>query len=163
VAKTFLIAQLNYAACWLKPSDDMTDSIQLIIDNFIKGPLNISRDCLYREPNLGGVGALNLKTFFQAQRCAWIARAWTNCCDNWRYDLKLLAPNHDISLIRTDDIDRIRHPILYNMVEAFEHLCHANTVINGNYKDSTIFNNPNFMVGLAPGSVIKKNFFGHNR
>jgi hypothetical protein len=83
VAKTFLIAQLNYAACWLKPSDGMIESIQLIIDNFIKGPLNISRDRLYQEPNLGGVGALNLKTFFQAQRCAWIARAWSNCCDNW--------------------------------------------------------------------------------
>jgi hypothetical protein len=36
IAKTFLVSQLNYIGCFLKPSDLILDEIQVIIDNFVK-------------------------------------------------------------------------------------------------------------------------------
>jgi hypothetical protein len=42
IAKTFLISQLNYIGCFLKPSDIIMEEIQVIIDNFVKKNLNIA-------------------------------------------------------------------------------------------------------------------------
>jgi hypothetical protein len=38
VAKTFLVSQLNYVGCFLTPSDNIIERIQVIIDNFVKNP-----------------------------------------------------------------------------------------------------------------------------
>jgi Reverse transcriptase (RNA-dependent DNA polymerase) len=47
VAKTFLISQLSYVACFLSPGEQLLTDIQNIIDNFVKGGLNISSQRMY--------------------------------------------------------------------------------------------------------------------
>jgi hypothetical protein len=42
IAKTFLLSQLNYIACWLKPPPHILESIQSILNNFVVGTLNMS-------------------------------------------------------------------------------------------------------------------------
>jgi hypothetical protein len=62
IAKTFLLSQLNYTACWLPVDDEMLTSIQSIIDNFVLGTLSVSRERLYLPVDKGGLGLFNLKT-----------------------------------------------------------------------------------------------------
>jgi hypothetical protein len=118
---------------------------------------------MYRSPEQGGVGALKLSSFFYAQRCAWLARAANNCCDNWRYDLHLMAPGNNVFLLRKSDIDKNIHPILYNIIEAYEALNYSFTKINGNYKSGVLFENGNFKINTDPVQLIDRNFFGRDR
>jgi exonuclease III len=121
IAKTFLISQLNYVACWLIPPDDILNTIQVLIDQFVIGPLNVSRERLYLPAKCGGIGMFDLKIFLQAQRCAWISRAHRLRIDNWRHELAALSPQFCITNIRTCDIDHTQNPILYGIVESYEH------------------------------------------
>jgi exonuclease III len=158
ISKTFLVAQLNYTACWLKPSDEMLQSIQSVINNFVKSTLNIAAERLHTPVNLGGLGLLNLTTFFHAQRCAWIARASKLCIDNWRYDLYNSVPGNNLTYLNTIDINRNTNPILYNLAESFECLVTGFSKLNGNYKKANIFNNGAFVNGENQTPNIE--FFG---
>jgi hypothetical protein len=134
VAKTFMVAQLNYAGSFLKPSDDIILQIQDIISNFVKGNLNIAREKICLPTSAGGLGMFNLLDFLAAQRCAWICRAHRLQIDNWRYDLKFCSPNHNIAQVRPCDLDPNLYPILYNLVCDFRNFYGKFSKVNGNYK-----------------------------
>jgi Reverse transcriptase (RNA-dependent DNA polymerase) len=68
VAKTFLVSQLSYVACFLTPGERIANDIQLILDNFVRKNLNISRERMYLDAASGGVGMFNIKNFFCSQR-----------------------------------------------------------------------------------------------
>jgi hypothetical protein len=97
------------------------NTIQVLIDQFVIGPLNVSRERLYLPAKCGGIGMFDLKIFLQAQRCAWISRAHRLRIDNWRHELAALSPQFCITNIRTCDIDHTQNPILYGIVESYEH------------------------------------------
>jgi hypothetical protein len=98
-----------------------------------------------------------------AQRCAWITRAYNNTCDNWRYDLKSLAPNNNISLIRSSDVDANLHPILHGICKSYDHFINEFSKCNGNYKKVELFENEVCTVGPRDNqSLINKDFFGRN-
>jgi hypothetical protein len=99
VAKTFLVSQLNYIGSFLKPLTELLDQIQVIIDNFVKKNLNIASNRISKPTDEGGLGMFNLEEFLASQRCLWLARAHRMQIDNWRYDLKNMAPNNNILLI----------------------------------------------------------------
>jgi hypothetical protein len=132
ISKTFLISQLNYVACWLKPSQEMLTSIETIVNNFTKGNLNIANDRIYKPVDEGGIGLFNLELFFHAQCCSWVARTKQRCIDNWRFDLTSYAPGNNILNIRSVDFDRQLHPILSNIVESYEILLENHTKVNNN-------------------------------
>jgi hypothetical protein len=116
VAKTFLVSQLNYVGSFLRPSERITQQIQVIIDNFVKKNLNIAAERITANPEDGGIGMFNIKEFLAAQRCMWLSRAHRFQIDNWCYDLKFYSPGNNILLIRPCDIDANIHPILHGMV-----------------------------------------------
>jgi hypothetical protein len=119
VVKTLMLPQLSYLGCILTPSLAMLSNIQKTIDNFALKNLRVATERLYLPPSHGGLGLFNLKTYIDVQKCSWIVRASKKCIDNWRFDLKNLSPNGDISKIRTSDVDPNRHPVLHNLVTAF--------------------------------------------
>jgi hypothetical protein len=141
IAKTFLISQLNYLGCFLKPSQRIISDIQVILDNFVKKNLNIASDRISQPTDSGGLGMLNISDFLASQRCMWIARAHNFPIDNWRFDLKCLAPSNNILLLRTGDVDKNCHPILYNLVEDYSDFYGKFTAVNSNYKSAFIFDN----------------------
>ncbi len=114
---------------------------------------------MYLPASHGGLGLFNLKTYLDAQKCSWIVRASKKCIDNWRFDLKNLSPNGNISKIRISDVDATRHPVLYNLVSAFTNLVEKHAKINGNYKLACIFENGAFRYGVND-RAIDRNFFG---
>jgi exonuclease III len=161
VAKTFLISQLNYIGCFLKPSDDIIGSIQSILNNYVKKNLNISNNRIMTSIEDGGLGIFDLKTFLQAQRCTWIARAYRQPIDNWRFDLKLCAPNNNICLIRPCDIDRDRHPILYTMVCDYKDFYGNFSKVDGNFRNCYIFDNPAILIGPNFTETINQSTIGN--
>jgi hypothetical protein len=159
VAKTFLVSQLNYVACWLVPPEDILTQIQNVLDNFVIGNLNISRQRVNLPINKGGLGMFHLPKFLGTLQCAWIKRAASNCIDNWRYDLKSVSPDGDVTLIRSCDLDPESHPILHNLVKSYETFVGEFSKHNGNYKLANIFCNPAFY-HMNTNQLINKNFFG---
>jgi Reverse transcriptase (RNA-dependent DNA polymerase) len=160
IAKTFLIAQLNYIACWLPIPVDTLQSIQTQIDNFVTGPLNIAKSRLYLPPDKGGLGLFDLNLFIQAQTCSWIKRANDLCIDNWRYFITTACPGNNILLLRSSDIDPEMNPILFNMAKCYEKFISAFSALDGNYKCTPIFENCNFYYG--DNVRLDKKFFGRN-
>jgi exonuclease III len=144
VAKTFLLSQLNYVASWLKPSPEMLNSIQSIIDNFVLSTLNISKERLYLPVNKGGIGMFNLATFFTAQHCTWLAKAHKLRIDNWRHELASLSPGNNICAIRCCDIDKSTNPILYDLVDSYVKFYGEFTRLGNNIENAMIFDNPAF-------------------
>jgi hypothetical protein len=152
------VSQLNYIACWLPVPDGILNSIQRIIDSFVTGTLNVSRERVCLPVELGGLGMFKLSEFLGAQKCAWVARAHKLCIDNWRYNLVSISHDNNLSLLRATDIDADRHPILKNITSEFDNFRASFSAHNGNYKIAYIYENDAFRSG---GVTINKQFFGH--
>jgi hypothetical protein len=91
----------------------------------------------------------------------WISRANKKCIDNWRYNLKKLAPGGDISRIRISDVDPVRYPILCNILNSFSKLVTGHAKINGNYKLAYLYENGAFTWGETE-RLLDRAFFGQN-
>jgi exonuclease III len=161
IAKTYLVSQLNYIGCFLKPPDDILDRIQVIINNFVKKNINISQVRVTKATRIGGIGMFDLSTYLKSQMCTWIGRAFRSPIDNWQYDLMLRAPAHNISLIRPLDVPADQHPILHNFVCAFKEFYGDFTRCDSNYKEAYIFDNPVFRRGPDFTRTIDQSLFGN--
>jgi hypothetical protein len=159
VIKNLLIPQLNYIGCFLDPSPLVLQNIQTTLDSFALHGLQVSRDCRYLSPQDGGLGLFNLKNFLQAQKCSWIKRADAKCIDNWRYDLKMCAPDGNLMLLRTMDVNHNEHPILYNLASAFCNFSTALSKKDSNFKKGQIFLNPHFVRSGTDNGLIDIPFF----
>jgi hypothetical protein len=162
VAKTFLVSQLSYVACFLTPSDRIINEIQSILDNFVRKNMNISRERMHLEPATGGIGMFDINNFFCSQKCSWIFRAHKNTIDNWRYDLASSAPNNNILLIRPTDVPVGDHPILHNIAKSYQIFYSAFSAKDNNYKTSVIFDNNIFTVPPTFVTNVDVDFFGRN-
>jgi hypothetical protein len=160
IAKTFLISQLNYIGCFLKPSINIINEIQTVIYSFVKKNLNIAQHRFADPVEDGGLGLFNLSEFLASQRCAWILRAHQLQIDNWRFDLKKMAPANNILLIRPCDIDAAEHPILFNIVKDFQEFYGKFCQPDGNFRNSFVFDNPIFKLGPDYTNTILPNTFG---
>ena len=143
------------------PDDTMTN-IQRLIDGFVKKNLPVAADRLYLPAELGGIGVFEIKKFFQAQHCSWILRAAKLQIDNWRFDLRVSAPDNNILAIRPGDLDPDTNPILHNFAESYSIFYGEFSKINGNYKEAYIFSNPAFTRGPDTVQTLDQNFFGNN-
>jgi hypothetical protein len=160
IAKTFLVSQLNYLSGVFTPPDDVINEIQLIIDNFIRKNINIARDRVTRSVDNGGCGFFDLSDFLAAQRCTWVFRAHRATIDNWRYDLFIAAPEHNILAIRAVDFNKDMNPVLHQLAENYERFYSVFSSHNGNYKKAQIYGNM-FFTRPEDGSLcLDKNFFG---
>ncbi len=128
IVKTLLLPQLNYLGCILRPSVQVLDHLQTIIDNFAVKNLIVAENRLYLPAEHGGLGLIKLETYLDAQRCMWISRACKKSIDNWRFDLKSLAPGGDLSRIRISDMDpALQLDILVCISDSYLRLTTAHT------------------------------------
>jgi hypothetical protein len=160
IAKTFLVSQLNYIGCFLSPSDEIIERIQVILDNFVKKNINISKKRISLPVEYSGLGMFNVRTYLQSQMCSWVARAYRLPIDNWQYDLKLSAPHHNIALLRPCDLNAELHPILYNIIWAYRDFYGNFTRCDNNYLKAFIFDNPAICHGPDYTGTLDRNFFG---
>jgi hypothetical protein len=90
----------------------------------------------------------------------WISRANKLQNDNWRYDLRSLAPGNNILLLRESDIDKNLHPILYDLVVDYNSFYDKFCTANSNFKKAYIFGNQSFKLGPDYARPISANSFG---
>jgi hypothetical protein len=159
VIKNLLIPQLNYLGCILEPSKRVLDSIQSSLDTFALQGQQVSGERRYLDPENGGLGLFELKTFLDAQKCSWIKRAFQKTIDNWRFDLKNLAPDQNILNIRKIDVSYERNPILYNLVCAFTSFTDGFYLKDENFKESAIFLNLAFVRSGTDSGLLDIPFF----
>jgi hypothetical protein len=93
--------------------------------------------------------------------CTWVFRAKKLPIDNWRYDIHLLATGNYPLLLRTIDICKESHPILYEFANAFERFYFRFCKSSENFALSCLFKNPIFR-DPETGNVIDQAFFGQS-
>ena len=160
--KTCLISQLNYVGCFLPAPAEILNSIQRLINSFVKKNLPVAADRLYLPAELGGLGIFNISSFLKAQHCSWVLRAHRSPIDNWRFDLRAAAPEHNITLIKSCDLSPEFNPILHGMALSFEYFYGEFSKLNGNYKNAYIFRNPAICRGGDTDLMLDINFFGED-
>ncbi len=162
VLKTLLIPQINYLGCFLTPSQEILTSIQELMDRFVTKNVNISKDRRYLPTDKGGLGLFELNKFLDAQRCSWIQRARSLRIDNWRYDLQVLAPGNNITLIRPCDVDKTHHPILFNMAASYCSFVAEFTRINSNFRTVPFVDNPAIVRSPNDQRTLNNFFFSRD-
>jgi hypothetical protein len=160
ILKTLLLPQINYLGCILTPSRYVIDGLQKMLDDFALDNIPCAVARRYLPPGKGGLGLIHIGTFLMAQKCAWVNRAHKNTIDNWRLKLRLLSPDSDITAIRLCDVDQIKNPIIYNIIEAYTVFTNCYTKIGNNYSVVPIFCNPFFVRSKHDNNLLDKSFFG---
>ena len=160
ILKTCLISQINYLGCFLPLDITVLGEIQVILDGFVKKNLRVSNDRLYLQPEQGGLGCIELKTFLQAQQCMWIKRAIVANIDNWRYDARTFAPGNRLEDLLPCDVNQVTNPIIHNMAIALSELRGSFTCLDGNYRLAKIFGNKSFTLGANAVESFDHAFFG---
>ena len=89
-------------------------------------------------------------------------RAFKLTIDNWRYDLAASSPTGNILQLRSMDINEVTNPILKGLVGSYENFYSCFSSINGNYKESFIFDNAAFTRGPTDNGKLDPEFFGHD-
>ena len=132
--------------------------MQVVIDKFCIGSLNISKDRLYLQANKGGLGLINIREFLMAQHVMWVKRALHSSRDNWRVDMSILSHGNALCL-NPKIINKIRHPILFGLAESFFTFNGAFSNLGVNYEKAFIFNNPAFERSKLDSGLLDKTLF----
>jgi exonuclease III len=159
IAKTYLISQINYLGCIFSFKEEDIDSIQLLINNFIRKNLRLSEQRIYLAPEYGGIGFFKISEFLAAQKCIWILRAKKYPIDNWRYDLISKSPSHNPLLLRASDVDAESHPVLHGMAISYEKFYAEYSKHERNYINCYIFKNRALGERLIDEQLFGRYFF----
>ncbi len=110
VAKTFMYSQINYLGCFLPMENHYLTALETIIENYVKGNLNISKERMSLSREDGGLGLFSLRQFLMGQNCAWAKRA-QNLDDNWKLRLYCKSLGSTLNL-RSSYFNKEKEPIL---------------------------------------------------
>ena len=88
ISKTFLISQLTYLGAVLTPKDDCLLTIKQLIENYVIGKMPLAKDRIYRKPDTGGLGLIDIGQLLDSLKCSWFLRIQLDGVnDNWRLRL----------------------------------------------------------------------------
>jgi hypothetical protein len=105
-----LYSQINYLDCFLPLAEEYVIEWSNLIENFVLGSLNISKNRRYLCRTEGGLGLFDIKTYLSGQKCNWIKRA-KNLDDNWKQRLYSKSFGNVFN-IRAGFFDKNSEPIL---------------------------------------------------
>ena len=158
IAKSMMYSQINYLGCILPLDIVQLQRLSLLIEDFVRGNLNISKKRMTMSCEEGGLGLFKLNDFLDAQRCSWIKRA-QNLDDNWKRKLYASSYGH-ITNIRAEYFNSYESPILHCIVTSYEKFLANHTMWNENFKTALIFDNPSLHTNLRTRDRVDAQFFG---
>ena len=141
IAKTLLLSQISYTGCIISPTRGQFSTLKDIVYGFIKGSLNISKERITLPTKEGGLGMIDLEDFIIAQQTTWVKLAYLSGRDNWRYDINRMSSGNCLSG-STDNIDSLRHPVIFGIFKSFVHFREIFNSTNDNLFNSFVINNP---------------------
>jgi hypothetical protein len=138
------------------------DTITKMIENFVLQGFNLSKDKLYQDPDLGGLGLFEPRSFFRSLNCSWIKRCSDLTHDIWRRVLIECAGNDSICYIQKNDVSE-RGPILKNIVDSFVLFRNTFGTIRNNYLFCPVLNNSCFSFKIGgEKTFLDDEFFNNN-
>jgi len=158
IAKTMLYSQINYLGCFLKMREENLKRMEGIIENYVRGNLNISKTRIFEKVENGGLGLFDLSTFLDSQKCSWIRRA-ENRDEGWKCRLFLSGYNNRL-LANPTMIASDVYPVTNTIAISFEKFRNAFYSINENFRSALIFNCDLFTFRLNSNRYLNKEFFG---
>jgi hypothetical protein len=158
VSKTFMYSQLNYIGCFLPIESERIINIENRIENYVKGPLNISKERMTLTREEGGLGLFSIAIFLGSQACTWAKRAQT-LDDNWKLRLYKGSNGNTLNL-RSKNFNKKEEPILHNIASYMEKFQNLLSGIGENYKESYIIENDCFTYGGEQRKKFDCEFFG---
>jgi hypothetical protein len=158
VSKTFMYSQLNYIGCFLPIETERLVNIENSIEQYVKGPLNISKERMTLTREEGGLGLFSIAIFLGSQACTWAKRAQT-LDDNWKLRLYKGSNGNTLNL-RCKNFNKTEEPILYNIAQNMEKFQHLLSKTGENYKEAYIVENECFMYGGENRKKFEPKFIG---
>ena len=158
IAKSMMYSQINYLGCILPLTAMELQTLSIMIEEYVRGNLNISRKRLLQPCKEGGLGLFNLRDFLDAQRCAWVKRA-QSLDDNWKRYLYSRCYGTVLN-VRAEKIDSECYPILHGIVVSYERFFMRHTQWNENFKLAFVFENPALTLNLRTPDLADEYFFG---
>jgi hypothetical protein len=157
ISKTMLYSQINYLGCFLPIPNEVVISIEELIINFVKGPLNVARKRVFLPVEDGGLGLFPVRDFTDAQKCVWIKRC-TDYSEPWKITI-YISNFGNIFNCKSRNINKNEFPICYEICNSYERLTNIFTVTHENLKKSYIFENVNFTIGLRNREQLNRRQF----
>jgi hypothetical protein len=158
VSKTFMYSQINYLGCFLPLDLARLTNIENKIEEYVRGPLNISKERMTLTREDGGLGLFSLSHFLGSQACTWAKRAQT-LDDDWKLRLYRSSFGNVLNL-RAAEFNQAEEPILYNIATHMETFKSRLTNLKKNYRDAFIVYNTNFSYGGENIRYFDREFFG---
>lgn len=159
ITKSLLVSLLNHLGCFLQPEKECLHSIQLLLDKFAKGTLNIAANRICLPVVGGGLGMINLEDFLTSQQATWLFRCVNSCRDNWRADVIELSNGNPFT-INANFICKLRHPVLFCLASSFLKLRINYDRCNENYLHSSVMYHPIFYRDRGDKNVLTFDFLG---
>jgi hypothetical protein len=144
IVKTLVYPILNYYLSILTPDPEWLNEIDILIENFVTGGMNIGKEKLYRDPAEGGLGMFKSDIFFKALKVSWIRRCLLLTHDNWRRKVFSL-PDPGVPFIQEADIINFG-PLLSGILTALISFRNAYGTYHNNYLTVPILNNNFFFI-----------------
>ena len=158
VSKTFMYSQINYLGCFLPLDLARLTNIENKIEEYVRGPLNISKERMTLTREDGGLGLFSLSHFLGSQACTWAKRAQT-LDDDWKLRLYRSSFGNVLNL-RAAEFNQAEEPILYNIATHMETFKSRLTNLKKNYRDAFMVYNTNFSYGGENIRYFDREFFG---
>ncbi len=152
-----LYSQINYLGSFLPIPDNMLETYNTAIFNFVSGKLNIAKNRFSRDIEMGGLGLFDLKNFLDAQKIAWVKRS--KSLDDW-WKISLYSKSYGtVFNVRSDEINAQYLPCIKNIVTGYEKFMFSLTKKNENFQDAFLFRNKSLTIGIRDNRVLSDQNF----
>ncbi len=115
-----MYSQLNYIGCFLPIEQFWIDLFENLVENYVKGPLNISKERMALQREEGGLGLFSISNFLGSQACTW-AKCAQNLDDHWKQRMLIKSLGSTLNL-RAKFFNREEESILYNIALHMERM-----------------------------------------
>jgi exonuclease III len=164
IAKTMLLSQIGYIGCFITPTDIQLNTMQSLIDGYVKQDLVIAADRLHAKPNEGGLGLIRLASYVAALQCSWLKRCSVTINDTWRWNLAS-ACNFNLDLVRLTDINPALYPATFCIVKSISSLQDSYWKLHENFLMAPVTDNCFFLREKPKrrarnAGILDRNFFG---
>jgi hypothetical protein len=169
VAKTFLLSQTTFMMGIIPLEKRTAKKIELLIEKFVLGKLQVARDRIYNRVEQGGLGLLKIWELNVAMKSSWINR-WKK--EGARIDITGsmvlgTAKGKKAELVDFNKIDKKRYPTAHCIASAWAEFREKVYENDGNLYMAQVFGNPGIKnrMGrpLGTGNILSRVRYGEVR